>query len=183
MTNETLLETTTMRMVFPHQSAGRWMDELATDMGTIVETLFGELPERERSESGPPEARPTMSVPMDIDESKTGFTVTLDVPGVALESIELEMHEDTLMIRGERVGRAASTEASTTEESAETKPPVDAQPRRRERVFGRFQRVVRLPLPVENDSVSAEMSDGVLVVTLPKADPDKGKRRVPVKRS
>lgn len=171
-----------MRMVFPHQSAGRWMDELATDMGTIVETLFGDLPERERSESSAAEARPTMSVPMDIDESKTDFTVTLDVPGVALESIELEMHEDTLTVRGERVRKAAAEESSTVEEGAEAESSAAAQPRRRERVFGTFQRVVRLPLPVENDAVNAEMSDGVLVITLPKADPDKGKRRVPVKR-
>lgn len=159
------------------------MDELATDMGTIVETLLGDLPERERSKTAATEARPTMSVPMDIDESESDFAVTLDVPGVALESIELEMHEDTLTIRGERVCRVSSAAASETEDGVETKPTAAAQPRRRERAFGRFQREVRLPSPVENESVNAELSDGVLVVTLPKADPDKGKRRVPVKRS
>lgn len=168
------------------------MDELATDMGTIVETLFGEAADRGRADSTSTQPAPSLSVPMDIDEGDDHYLVSLDVPGVPIESIELDMHEDTLTVRGERLNKAstappkvsgdAASEATSDAKEDSGEASAQTQSRRRERAFGRFQRVVRLPLPVENDAVTAEMSEGVLVVTLPKADPEKGKRRVPVSR-
>lgn len=155
------------------------MDELATDVGTLVESLFGEVAERGEKRT------PKMSIPMDIDESSSAYTVTLDVPGVSLDAIEIEIHEDTLSISGAR-GAAETPVDSAERASTEAEPQSPSQKvttaRRRERLFGKFGRTIRLPHPVEQDDVSASLNDGVLVITLPKADPDKGKRRIPVSR-
>ncbi|MCO8121890.1 Hsp20/alpha crystallin family protein [Stieleria sp. TO1_6] len=184
-------------MVFPSQPTGRLMDELATDVGSLVESFFGDAAERGRAGK-----RERMEVLLDIDESEQAYVVTLDVPGVSLESIEIDVHEDTLTIAGERVAagsrhaakeaprESASAEAASgddasleTDVEAQQKARQELKPRRRERSWGAFERKVRLPLAVENDAVTAELSDGVLVVTLPKADPEKGKRRIPVSRA
>ena len=41
----------------------------------------------------------------------------------------------------------------------------------RERVYGKFARTIRLPVPVAEKKVTAEYRDGVLMVPLPKAEP------------
>lgn len=144
------------------------------DVGTLVESLFSEVAERDEQRTR------RMPIPMDIDESDDAYLVTLDVPGVSLDSIEIEMHEDTLSISGSRTAVEEVAGDASADGQVESSPKPTA--RRRERLFGEFGRKIRLPHPVEQDDVSASLSDGVLVITLPKADPDKGKRRIPVSR-
>ncbi|QEG02685.1 18 kDa heat shock protein [Stieleria maiorica] len=169
-----------MRMVFPSPASGRLMDELATDVGTLVESFFGEATDRGRA------ARQNrMPVPMDIDETDDAYQVTLDVPGVPIESIAIDVHENTLTISGQRVSGA---NAKSDEEAAENGSAAEnnegaastVKRHRRERPSGKFERKLELPLAIESDAVTANLSDGVLVVWLPKADPEKGKRRIPV---
>lgn len=173
-----------MRMVIPSPAAGRLMDDLATDVGTLFESFFGDVGERSRN--GEPRGR--LFVPMDIDELDDAFVITLDVPGVPLEAIAIDVHEDTLTISGrrgqledatERVAAETESDAGEDRQTGQPAPSV-ARPRRRERTQGSFERKVQLPLAVEADAVTAELSEGVLQVRLPKADPDKGKRRIPV---
>ena len=165
-----------MRMVFPTQPSGRLMDDLATDVGTLVESFFGDVADRGRVQ------KPSrMAVPMDIDESDDAYLVTLDLPGVSLESIEIDVHEDTLTVAGRR-GWPKTADSDQKASDEEKTPEVAVQRRRSERAIGKFERKVQLPLPVEADAVTAELADGVLVVSLPKADPEKGKRRVPISR-
>ena len=96
-----------MRMVFPAQTSGRLMDDLATDVGTLVESFFGDVADRSRVPGGG-----RMAVPMDIDESDDAYWVTLDVPGVATDSVAIDVHEDTLTISGDR-GSAKTGDAET----------------------------------------------------------------------
>ena len=173
-----------MRMVFPSPNSTRLMDELASDVGTLVETFFGDAADR----SSPSGGR-RMAVPLDIEESDDAYLVTLDVPGVAIESIAIDIHEDTLTIAGHRTtgncatGHCSEVAAEGSDESL-AQDDENAAPSlkrlRRERASGRFERKLELPLPVESDAVTAELSEGVLVVRLPKADPEKGKRRIPI---
>ena len=158
-----------MRMVFPSQVSGRLMDDLATDVGTLVESFFGDSTDRARTES-----RNQLTVPMDIDESEDGYLMWLDVPGVSLESIAIDFHEDTLTISGER-GLPKTSETESVEKAPSK--------RRRERAQGKFERKVQFPHPVEPESITAELADGVLVIKLAKADPEKGKRRIPVSKA
>ncbi|MEL6110499.1 MAG: Hsp20/alpha crystallin family protein [Planctomycetota bacterium] len=173
-----------MRMVFPTHTS-RLMDDLATDVGTLVEGLFGEVAERTEQRTR------HMPIPMDIDEAENAYVVTLDVPGVSLDTIEIEFHEDTLSIGGSRPdpndGKASSghdpqDEATQAEATQGNGGTASRKARRRERLFGKFGRKVRLPHPIEQEQVSAALTDGVLVITLPKADPEQGKRRIPVSR-
>lgn len=174
-----------MRLVFPSHSRTALMDELATDVGSLVESFFG--PSDSKSESrGPGQA----IVPMDVQENDQQYRVILDVPGVSLEAIEITVHEDTVTIAGNRGGEAADAAAespddsSTAEDNSPDSEKKEANFRflRRERRGGSFQRSLQLPKAIEADEVAAELADGVLVLTLPKADPNKGRRRIAISR-
>ena len=165
------------------------MDDLDTDVGNLVESFFGDVADRAR----PPKGRP-MTAPMDVQENEDLYLVTMDVPGVPIESIEIDVHEDTLTISGRRGAVEAEPaadeccsgdECGTEEKSGANETgstPAAYRTLRRERGNGRFERKIQLPLAVEPDGVSAELDDGVLSVRLPKADPDRGKRRIRVSR-
>jgi HSP20 family protein len=98
---------------------------------------------------------------LDIYEGKDELTVRAEVPGLRKEDINVTLHDGSLSISGER--------------KTETKHN-NAQPFRAERFFGRFQRTVALPAPVAAEKIKAEYKDGVLVITLPKAEEAKPKQ-------
>ncbi len=179
-----------MRMVFPSQTSSRLMDDLTTDVGTLMESFFGDVADRGRLNKVT-----RMAAPMDIDESDDAYLVTIDVPGVPIEAIEIDVHENVLSVTGQRCHasqKASSANESEqdccekgeckTDETAGGQCSRESKTLRRERSVGNFQRKVELPLPVEPDGVTAELNEGVLSVRLPKADPEKGKRRVPISR-
>lgn len=100
------------------------------------------------------------TVALDVHEDKDNVYVKAELPGMKKEDIELSLHDGCLSISGER-------KSETTHEGAEVY--------RAERFFGRFQRTVTLPTLVANDKVKAQYKDGVLTVTLPKAEEAKPK--------
>lgn len=92
--------------------------------------------------------------PLDLTETENAVQVKVDLPGLTREQIKLSLQDEILTISGER--------------------PIDAveagtEYHRRERAQGRFERSVRLALPVDAAKVTASYKDGVLVVTLPKS--------------
>lgn len=97
---------------------------------------------------------------MDVFEDKDNVYVRAELPGMKKEDIDLSLHEGSLSISGER--------------KAEQKFE-DAEVYRSERFFGRFQRTVTLPTPVVMEKVKAHYKDGILTVTLPKAEEAKPK--------
>ena len=92
----------------------------------------------------------------DVFEDDKGYVLEVDLPGVKLRDIEIELHESTLTIAGER--RA---------ERAPDKEADNSGYRRVERNFGRFERSFRLPKHVDEKSIEASMKDGVLRIALP----------------
>lgn len=102
---------------------------------------------------------------LDISEDKDNVFVRVEVPGMKREDIEVSLHEGTLTISGER---KADDQYQ------------DAQVHRQERFYGRFQRSVALPVQVKGDKVKANYTDGVLTVSLPKAEEAKP-RQIEVK--
>ncbi len=98
---------------------------------------------------------------LDIYEQKDNVVVRAELPGMKKEDIDVSLHENTLSISGER----------KHEESHK-----DEAMYRSERFFGRFQRSVVLPTPVAVDKIKAQYKDGVLTVTLPKAEEAKPKQ-------
>jgi len=98
---------------------------------------------------------------LDLHEDKDHLTVTIEVPGMKKEDINLSLHDGALSISGER----------KSEQKFE-----DAEVYRSERFVGRFQRTITLPAPVEADKAKAQYKDGVLTVILPKAEEAKPKQ-------
>ncbi|UYL07525.1 Hsp20/alpha crystallin family protein [Bdellovibrio sp. SKB1291214] len=100
-----------------------------------------------------PAARETMdfSPSVDIEEKENAYIVTTDLPGFKKEDIKIEMADNVLTISGERIKEAGDKKYS-------------------ERSYGKFQRTFSLPVHVAADKIEAAYKDGVLEVTLPKAE-------------
>jgi HSP20 family protein len=106
------------------------------------------------------------SLALDVKETPDRFIVTASVPGVPSSDIDITVLGDTLRIRGQR--------KEETEESGE-----GGRWLLRERRFGSFERTVSLPALVNPEEAGADFKDGVLTITLPKADVAKP-RSIPV---
>jgi HSP20 family protein len=104
---------------------------------------------------------------LDVYEDKDNLIVKVELPGMKKEQIELSLHENTLTIAGERKSERAEGNGDTS---------------RSERFFGRFQRTVTLPKPVEANKVNARYQDGILTVMLSKTEESKP-RQIEVKVS
>ncbi|HTK31273.1 MAG TPA: Hsp20/alpha crystallin family protein [Candidatus Saccharimonadaceae bacterium] len=101
---------------------------------------------------------------LDLRETKEGFFVMLDVPGIEPRDIHVTLREGLLIIRGER--------KNEIEEKEETFY-------RTERQYGIFSRAVRLPSAVDGSKVAASFKNGVLTVMVPKSAESKD-RDIPV---
>jgi HSP20 family protein len=98
---------------------------------------------------------------VDVFEDKDNLLVKAELPGLKKEDIDISLHEGFLTLSGER----------KQEEKHQ-----DAQTYRSERWSGRFHRTISLPCRVEADKIKATYNDGVLSVTLPKAEEAKTKQ-------
>jgi len=98
---------------------------------------------------------------IDIYEDKDKLTVKAELPGMKPEDVQVSLDGNTLMISGERKEEQERKEGETY---------------RSERFFGRFQRSVTLPQSVDPQNIQATYRDGVLTVTLPKAEEAKPKQ-------
>ena len=96
---------------------------------------------------------------IDVYEDKDHVFVRAEVPGMKKDEIDISLHEGVLTLSGER------------------KPEYDkAEAHRVERFAGRFQRSISLPSPVDAAKVRATYKDGILAITLPKAEEAKPKQ-------
>jgi HSP20 family protein len=84
-----------------------------------------------------------------------------EVPGVQIEDLDVRIENGVLTFHGER-----KRETDGTEENAH----------RMERIYGAFTRSFSLPTTVDATKVAATYKDGVLEVTLPKAETAKPKK-------
>lgn len=98
---------------------------------------------------------------LDVYENDHAITVRLEVAGVKKDDFDLSLHEDTLTISGERKNASQASEGESF---------------RSERTFGAFSRKIQLQAAVKPDAVSADYTDGVLTVVLPKAEEAKPKK-------
>ena len=99
--------------------------------------------------------------PINVWTSGNGAIVTAEIPGVAPDDVEISLVNDTLTIRGFR-----KAEELTEGESRH----------RQERGYGQFTRSLQLPFGVEPDNVQAKFNNGVLQITLPRAEAEKPRR-------
>lgn len=90
---------------------------------------------------------------MDVKETPEAYEVSLEVPGLKPEQIQVSLSGDLLTIKGEK------------KEEQEKK---NGDFHLVERRFGSFQRTLRLPNQVDHKKLSATQTNGVLKITLPK---------------
>lgn len=98
---------------------------------------------------------------LDVFEDEDKVSVQLEVPGMKKEDFDIALQEEVLTVSGERKADSENREGESF---------------RSERIFGAFSRSITLPSPVKEDQVTAAYQDGILTVTLPKADEAKPRK-------
>ena len=134
-------------------TVGRWSN-LRDDLNILFELPFRAGSERHRQLfSG-------WSPALDLYQDKDNVVATLELPGMRKEEIEISLHDGTLTISGERKAESAAHQ----------------KPERTECYVGKFRRSITLPTRIDVEKVSASYRDGILTVTMPKAEEAKPKQ-------
>ena len=103
--------------------------------------------------------------PIDIEEQTDRYLLQVELPGLRLEDIKITIEDNHLSIRGEKT---------------RTQEQKNGTYHRLERVYGTFERTFTLTHAVKSDKVEATYRDGVLEVSVPKAEEAKA-REIPIK--
>ena len=123
-----------------------------------VSRLFGDvLGRRFLTEEG---ATSLWQPPVDIEELPDKYSIHVELPGIKLEDIKITVEDNRLVIRGEKT-RFEERKGATHH--------------RVERVFGSFERVVSLTHALKPEKIEAIYKDGVLEVSIPKAEEAKAR--------
>lgn len=124
-------------------------DELLNQMGGLFDTTIGL----------PPRSGAVWTPPADVTETDEAFHVEVELPGVRRQDIDVEVNGRELAISGEaKEGERHGTLRHGT------------------RRTGHFEYRVALPGEVNPDGVKAGMSDGILTVTIPRAEAARRRR-------
>jgi HSP20 family protein len=97
---------------------------------------------------------------VELKETPEAIHLHLELPGLDAKDLDIQVSAKSVAITGERKSQTESEENGTT---------------RSEFRYGRFQRIVPLPARVVNDQTQAAYKDGILTLTLPKAEGEKQK--------
>jgi HSP20 family protein len=92
---------------------------------------------------------------LDVHDQKDNFVVSVELPGMKKDEIDISLQDGVLTIAGERKHEREVGEGGAF---------------RSERYFGKFQRSVTLPAGVDSSKVKASYKDGVLHIELPKSE-------------
>jgi HSP20 family protein len=105
-------------------------------------------------------AGPTFIPPAEMHETQDRITLKMEIPGIEAKDIDIKVTAEAVAITGERKSEIKNEERGM---------------RRSEFRYGRFQRVIPLPARIQNDKVQAEFKNGVLCLTMPKAEEEKNR--------
>jgi len=108
-----------------------------------------------------------MAPRLDVRETDREFRISVELPGVSEEDVEVDVNDDLLTIRAEK---------------REEREVERADQHVTERMFGVFQRTLRLPISADPQTIQANLDNGVLQITIPKSETQSRNRRVPVSR-
>lgn len=107
--------------------------------------------------------RPTLISPrVDVSENEKAYEIEAEIPGVDEKDVSVSVTDGRLVLRGEK-----KTEREEKKKDYHMK----------ERSYGAFERSFRLPEDVEVDKISADFSNGVLNIIVPKSAKAKSKER------
>jgi HSP20 family protein len=97
--------------------------------------------------------------PLNVFRKGDDVVVIAEVPGIRKSDLEIQVKGNTIRIAGGKTVQYGDTAAL----------------HRRERVGGRFDRAITVPVEIDADHVKAECRDGILALYLPRAERDKPK--------
>jgi HSP20 family protein len=136
---------------FGLSSMDRWEPFRVSDIQTEVNRLFDNFVGRT---SGAAAGR-TWMPPVDMHATKDDLVLTVELPGVNEKDVSVSITGDLLTIKGERRFENQVKEHDLLHV---------------ERSYGKFERLIQLPMAVQPDRVKATYRDGVLEIKLPKAE-------------
>ena len=96
----------------------------------------------------------------ELIEKEDNLVLKLEVPGMKPADLNIEATAKSISVSGDRKSEVTSEEEGKT---------------RSEFRYGSFKRVIPLPVKIQNTEVKAEYQDGILHLTLPKAEAEKNK--------
>ena len=127
------------------------------EMNRLFNDFFGRVPSRFDTELSQSEWSPSV----DISETKDEIMVKAEMPGMKKDDIKITLQDNVLTLRGERKQEKEEKENNFY---------------RIERYYGSFARSFNLPTVVQADRIKASYKDGILSITLPKAEEVKPKQ-------
>ncbi len=95
--------------------------------------------------------------PLNVFRKGDTYVLIAEIPGISKSDLELQVKGRTIRLSGTKA----------------VKYPDNVSVHRRERLAGRFDRSLSLPMEIDADAVQAEFRDGILAVSLPRAERDK----------
>ena len=98
--------------------------------------------------------------PAEMEETEDAFQIRLELPGMDSNDLDVQVTREAIMISGERKSESKSEENGMT---------------RSEFRYGRFSRTIPLPTRIDNTNVQSDYKDGILTLSLPKAEEEKNK--------
>ncbi len=140
------------------------LTELKERVGRALELFYERIGRHHHGVAGHvAEERP----PAEVSERQGGLTVTLELPGMEADEVEVVASEGALTVRGEkRVARDEAGESYVL----------------RERAYGRFERRFAVPSHLDAEAATASFKNGVLTVTVPrKPGSEAQEKRITVK--
>jgi len=146
-------------MVFRRANSFYPVHQFRDEMDRLVSNFFG--PQGNGGTAQPRWGIAATGFPaLNVWEDGDTIYAEAEVPGVKPEEIDISVVGSDLTIRGQRGGQASEGVAY----------------HRQERPVGEFTRVLRLPAEVDGSKVEASLSNGVLLIKLPKAETAKPKK-------
>ncbi|ACK67962.1 heat shock protein Hsp20 [Rippkaea orientalis PCC 8801] len=140
-------------MALIRYTPSRDMETLQRQMNRLFDDIFAPTWDRE--------VKALSTVPAaELSETNEAILLKLEVPGMKPEDLDIQVTKEAVYISGERKQETVSEDKGVT---------------RTEFRYGKFERAIALPALVNNTNVSAEYKDGILHLTLPKAEEEKNK--------
>lgn len=127
----------------------REIDEIQREMNRMFDRLIPRTTEADGFAFTPA---------VEMHDDPETITLKLELPGLNPNDLDIQATAEAVSITGERRFEKRSEDKGVT---------------RTEFRYGRFQRVIPLPNRIKHDQVKAEYKDGILTLTLPKADSEK----------
>ena len=124
--------------------------QLHSAMDRLFDDFFGES---RLLSNGSPRSAPAYQLPLDVREVDRAYEIQAPVPGFKPEEVEITFADGVLRIQAQHTAKTEDQKNGYL---------------RREVARGTFQRALQLPNDIRGDEITADFSDGILTVTVPR---------------